>query len=191
MEAKLHAHQDYIQTLEASLQEEMQRHAPLYGAGLEALSLNELSTLERIHDEGLKQVRALQQQRSAPSRPSSGQGQLPNGSAGPSVGGAVVRPIGAEMNGGGGRPNGLGMGGGGMGGISQAGGRGGLSQAGGAMGLSQGGGTSLFGGVQPGGQPRAVSSSRSMSPALSNGGVGNGSHLNGNHGSLNNWFQPV
>eukprot|EP00850_Spirogloea_muscicola_P017601 SM000153S01590 [mRNA] locus=s153:33191:42651:- [translate_table: standard] len=56
MEAKLHAHQDYIQTLEASLQEEMSRHAPLYGAGLEALSLAELDTLARIHDEGLRQL---------------------------------------------------------------------------------------------------------------------------------------
>lgn len=55
--------QDYIQTLEASLQEEMSRHAPLYGAGLEALSLSELDTLSRIHEEGLRAVRNLQQQR--------------------------------------------------------------------------------------------------------------------------------
>ncbi|GBG61401.1 hypothetical protein CBR_g20432 [Chara braunii] len=67
MEAKLHAHQDYIQTLEASLQEEMSRHAPLYGAGLEGLSLSELETLARIHEEGLRQVRTLQQQRQAES----------------------------------------------------------------------------------------------------------------------------
>lgn len=57
--------QNYIQTLEASLQEEMSRHAPLYGAGLEALSLSELETLARIHDEGLRSVRLLQQQRGA------------------------------------------------------------------------------------------------------------------------------
>jgi len=63
MEAKLSAHQDYIQTLEASLQEEMSRHAPMYGAGLENLSLPELQTLARIHDEGLRQVRLMQQQR--------------------------------------------------------------------------------------------------------------------------------
>ncbi|BBN19328.1 hypothetical protein MPTK1_8g09710 [Marchantia polymorpha subsp. ruderalis] len=63
MEAKLHACQDYIQTLEGSLQEEMSRHAPLYGAGLEALSMSELETLARIHDEGLRQVRTLQQRR--------------------------------------------------------------------------------------------------------------------------------
>lgn len=55
--------QNYIQTLEASLQEEMSRHAPLYGAGLETLSLSELETLARIHDEGLRAVRLLQQQR--------------------------------------------------------------------------------------------------------------------------------
>ncbi|CAM6084873.1 unnamed protein product [Calypogeia fissa] len=65
MEAKLHACQDYIQTLEGSLQEEMSRHAPLYGAGLEALSMGELETLARIHDEGLRQVRTLQQRRQA------------------------------------------------------------------------------------------------------------------------------
>nr|XP_024363915.1 uncharacterized protein LOC112276652 [Physcomitrium patens] len=65
MESKLHACQNYIQTLEASLQEEMSRHAPLYGAGLEALSLSELETLARIHDEGLRAVRLLQQQRGA------------------------------------------------------------------------------------------------------------------------------
>eukprot|EP00898_Chlorokybus_atmophyticus_P004102 jgi/Chlat1/4693/Chrsp3S05628 len=63
MESKLHAHQDYIQTLEQSLQEEMARHAPLYGAGLDQLSLQELETLARIHDEGLRQVRAMMQQR--------------------------------------------------------------------------------------------------------------------------------
>ncbi|KAJ7566029.1 hypothetical protein O6H91_02G085600 [Diphasiastrum complanatum] len=63
VEAKLHACQEYIQSLEVSLQEEMSRHAPLYGAGLEALSMSELETLARIHDEGLRQVRALQQQR--------------------------------------------------------------------------------------------------------------------------------
>eukprot|EP01018_Ginkgo_biloba_P001927 Gb_20787 [translate_table: standard] len=63
MEAKLDACQDYIQSLEASLQEEMSRHAPLYGAGLEALSMSELDTLVRIHEEGLRQVHTMQQQR--------------------------------------------------------------------------------------------------------------------------------
>lgn len=43
----------------------MSRHAPLYGAGLETLSLSELETLARIHDEGLRSVRQLQQQRGA------------------------------------------------------------------------------------------------------------------------------
>ncbi|KAL5729639.1 hypothetical protein ACHQM5_002563 [Ranunculus cassubicifolius] len=64
MEAKLQACQQYIHTLEASLQEEMSRHAPLYGAGLEALSMKELETLSRIHEDGLRQIHALQQQRS-------------------------------------------------------------------------------------------------------------------------------
>ncbi|XP_077237945.1 uncharacterized protein LOC143879445 isoform X2 [Tasmannia lanceolata] len=61
MEAKLHACEQYIHTLEASLQEEMSRHAPLYGAGLEALSMKELETLSRIHEEGLRQIHVLQQ----------------------------------------------------------------------------------------------------------------------------------
>ena len=55
--------QGYIQSLEASLQEEMSRHVPLYGAGLEALSMSELDTIIRIYEEGLRQVRTVQQQR--------------------------------------------------------------------------------------------------------------------------------
>ena len=55
--------QQYIHTLEASLQEEMSRHAPLYGAGLEALSMKELETLSRIHEEGLRQIHAIQQRK--------------------------------------------------------------------------------------------------------------------------------
>jgi hypothetical protein len=41
----------------------MSRHAPLYGVGLDALSMNELETLSRIHEEGLRQLRSLQHQR--------------------------------------------------------------------------------------------------------------------------------
>ncbi|KAH7433467.1 hypothetical protein KP509_07G070900 [Ceratopteris richardii] len=63
MEAKLHACQTYIQTLETSLQDEMTRHGPLYGFGLENLTLTELETLSRIHEEGLRKLRILQQQR--------------------------------------------------------------------------------------------------------------------------------
>ncbi|KAF5748167.1 hypothetical protein HS088_TW04G00117 [Tripterygium wilfordii] len=63
MESQLQACQQYIHTLEASLEEEMSRHAPLYGAGLEALSMKELETLSRIHEEGLRQIHALQQHR--------------------------------------------------------------------------------------------------------------------------------
>lgn len=58
--------QQYIHTLEASLQEEMSRHAPLYGAGLEALSMKELETLSRIHEDGLRQIHALQQCKGSP-----------------------------------------------------------------------------------------------------------------------------
>ncbi|WVZ18157.1 hypothetical protein V8G54_005479 [Vigna mungo] len=66
MESKLQACQQYIHTLEASLQEEMSRHAPLYGAGLEALSLKELETLSRIHEDGLRQIHAIQQRKGSP-----------------------------------------------------------------------------------------------------------------------------
>nr|CAD1827764.1 unnamed protein product [Ananas comosus var. bracteatus] len=67
MEAKLQACQQYIHTLEASLQEEMSRHAPLYGAGLEALSMKELETLKRIHEDGLRQIHSIQQRKSSSS----------------------------------------------------------------------------------------------------------------------------
>lgn len=63
LEAKQLVCQDYIQSLERSLQEEMSRHAPLYGVGLETLSVSELETLARIHEEGLRQVLTIQQQR--------------------------------------------------------------------------------------------------------------------------------
>ncbi|CAN4101659.1 unnamed protein product [Withania somnifera] len=66
MESKLEACEQYIRQLEASLQEEMSRHAPLYGAGLEALSMNELETLSRIHEEGLRQIHAIQQRNGSP-----------------------------------------------------------------------------------------------------------------------------
>ncbi|KAK9075604.1 hypothetical protein SSX86_003930 [Deinandra increscens subsp. villosa] len=61
MEAKLQTCEKYIHSLEGSLEEEMSRHAPLYGAGLEALSMKELETISRIHEEGLRQIHALQQ----------------------------------------------------------------------------------------------------------------------------------
>lgn len=44
----------------------MSRHAPLYGVGLEALSLKELETISRIHEEGLRQIHALQQRKGSP-----------------------------------------------------------------------------------------------------------------------------
>ncbi|KAI3468007.1 hypothetical protein Pfo_024670 [Paulownia fortunei] len=66
MESKLQACEQYIHHLEAQLQEEMSRHAPLYGAGLEALSMKELETISRIHEEGLRQIHAIQQQKASP-----------------------------------------------------------------------------------------------------------------------------
>ncbi|KAJ3679504.1 hypothetical protein LUZ60_017515 [Juncus effusus] len=62
MESKLQACQQYINTLETSLQEEMTRHAPLYGVGLETLTPSELDTVARIHEEGLQQIHSIQQQ---------------------------------------------------------------------------------------------------------------------------------
>nr|GLL17342.1 uncharacterized protein LOC109172306 [Ipomoea trifida] len=66
MESKLQACEQYIHHLEASLQEEMSRHAPLYGAGLDALSMKELETLARIHEEGLRQIHTIQQRKGSP-----------------------------------------------------------------------------------------------------------------------------
>ncbi|PKA57938.1 Ubiquitin carboxyl-terminal hydrolase 13 [Apostasia shenzhenica] len=63
MEAKMQACQQYIQSLEASVQEEMTRHAPLYGVGLDVLSMQELETLARIHEDGLLKIRTIQQRK--------------------------------------------------------------------------------------------------------------------------------
>ncbi|CAH2060983.1 unnamed protein product [Thlaspi arvense] len=63
MESKLQACQQYIHTLESSLREEISRHAPLYGANLESLSMKELDTIALIHEEGLRQIHALQQRK--------------------------------------------------------------------------------------------------------------------------------
>lgn len=65
MEAKLQACQQYIQSLETSVRDEMTRHAPLYGVGVDALSLKELETLARIHQEGLRQIHSIQQRKSS------------------------------------------------------------------------------------------------------------------------------
>ncbi|KAI3442168.1 uncharacterized protein J3R85_001486 [Psidium guajava] len=66
MESKLQDCQQYIHTLNTQLREEMSRHAPLYGAGLEALSMKELETISRIHEEGLRQIHAIQQSKGGP-----------------------------------------------------------------------------------------------------------------------------
>ncbi|KAH0465420.1 hypothetical protein IEQ34_005523 [Dendrobium chrysotoxum] len=65
MEAKLQACRQYIQSLEASVREEMTRHAPLYGVGLDTLSIQELETLARIHQEGLRQIHSIQQRKNS------------------------------------------------------------------------------------------------------------------------------
>ncbi|CAI9772917.1 unnamed protein product [Fraxinus pennsylvanica] len=66
MESKLQACEQYIHHVEAQLQEEMSRHAPLYGAGLETLSMKELETLSHIHEEGLRQIHAIQHHKGSP-----------------------------------------------------------------------------------------------------------------------------
>nr|CAB3447228.1 unnamed protein product [Digitaria exilis] len=53
----------YIRTLETSLQEEMARHAPLYGVGVESLSLDELEALANIHEQSLRQIKTIQQRK--------------------------------------------------------------------------------------------------------------------------------
>ncbi|OEL27172.1 hypothetical protein BAE44_0011808 [Dichanthelium oligosanthes] len=63
MQSKLQVCQQYIQTLETSLQEEMARHAPLYGVGIESLSLDELEALANIHEQSLRQIKAIQQRK--------------------------------------------------------------------------------------------------------------------------------
>ncbi|KAK6273252.1 hypothetical protein POUND7_010335 [Theobroma cacao] len=60
LKVALNTCQQYIQSLRASLQEEMLRHAPLYGYGLENLSMKELETLSGIHEDGLREIRAIQ-----------------------------------------------------------------------------------------------------------------------------------
>ena len=60
MEAKLRASEEYIATLERSLAEEAARHAPLYGSGLETLTLDQLDALRSIHTDGLRAVAAVQ-----------------------------------------------------------------------------------------------------------------------------------
>lgn len=42
----------------------MSQHAPLYGVGLADLSINELETLSRIHEEGLREIEAIKMQKS-------------------------------------------------------------------------------------------------------------------------------
>ncbi|KAL7159047.1 hypothetical protein ABFS83_01G002800 [Erythranthe nasuta] len=66
MQSKLQTFEQYIHHLESQIQEEMSRHAPLYGAGLEALSMKELETISRIHEEGLRQIHAIQQCKVSP-----------------------------------------------------------------------------------------------------------------------------
>ncbi|XP_061964039.1 uncharacterized protein LOC133688545 isoform X2 [Populus nigra] len=62
LEAKLNDCQKHIQFLENAHWEEMEQHAPLYGVGLESLSMESLENLLRIHEDGIKNIHALQHQ---------------------------------------------------------------------------------------------------------------------------------
>ncbi|KAK2631444.1 hypothetical protein EUGRSUZ_L02898 [Eucalyptus grandis] len=62
MRAQLETYRECIQSLITQLGEEMSRHAPLYGAGLDALSMTELETISHIHKEALRQIHVIQQQ---------------------------------------------------------------------------------------------------------------------------------
>ncbi|KAJ6992560.1 uncharacterized protein [Populus alba] len=62
LEAKLNDCQKHIQFLENAHREEMEQHAPLYGVGLESLSMESLENLLRIHEDGIKNIHALQHQ---------------------------------------------------------------------------------------------------------------------------------
>ena len=58
--------QTYISSLEVALRDEMLQHAPLYGVGLEDMSVEELDALSSIHEEGLRAIHSLQQQKGIP-----------------------------------------------------------------------------------------------------------------------------
>ena len=59
-EAKLRVHGEYIKELEASLAAEQLRVKQLLGGDLAALGPPALQQLARIHEDGLRRVRALQ-----------------------------------------------------------------------------------------------------------------------------------
>ncbi|CAK7345376.1 unnamed protein product [Dovyalis caffra] len=59
LEAKLNDCRKHIQFLENAHREEMEQHAPLYGVGLESLSMESLENLLRIHEDGIKNIHAL------------------------------------------------------------------------------------------------------------------------------------
>ncbi|OMO81238.1 TRAF-like family protein [Corchorus capsularis] len=57
---QLNNSQQCVQFLKLSLEKEMLLHAPLYGVGLQDLSMNELEILSGIHEDGLRNIRAIQ-----------------------------------------------------------------------------------------------------------------------------------
>lgn len=61
--------QTYMSSLEVALRDEMLQHAPLYGVGLDDMSMEELDALSSIHEEGLRAIHTLQQQKGIPRNP--------------------------------------------------------------------------------------------------------------------------
>ncbi|XVE71506.1 hypothetical protein DITRI_Ditri10aG0156300 [Diplodiscus trichospermus] len=51
--------QQHIHTLQASLEQQMLQHAPVYGYGLENLSMEELDILSNFHKDGVEKIRAI------------------------------------------------------------------------------------------------------------------------------------
>ncbi|XVE98392.1 hypothetical protein REPUB_Repub03eG0102800 [Reevesia pubescens] len=60
LKVQLNICQHDIQFRQVLLQEEMLQHAPLYGYGLETLSMKELETLSRIHEDNLRKIHDIQ-----------------------------------------------------------------------------------------------------------------------------------
>ncbi|XP_022729174.1 uncharacterized protein LOC111284647 isoform X2 [Durio zibethinus] len=60
LKVELNNCQQYIRSLQVSLKEELLRQAPLYGYGLENLSMKELEILSSIHEDGLRKIHAIQ-----------------------------------------------------------------------------------------------------------------------------------
>jgi len=66
LEGKVNQLQSHASGLQAAVSEEMNRHAPLYGVGLESLMDSELNTIMSIHEDGLHRIQTIFAQRQQP-----------------------------------------------------------------------------------------------------------------------------